>query len=124
MKVITPGHLYELKNVEGAEPQRLQFIHKVPVQPGSTEFKTISDGTTNEEVIGVLINRLQILNQVQPSREVSIAITKFEEGFLWLLKRNLDAVAQSRAKQAAAAQTPIKSQQAAPVKKAARKKKK
>ena len=51
---------------------------------------TINDGTTNEEVLEVLINRLQVLSAKLPSRETSIAITKLEEALMWLNKRTND----------------------------------
>lgn len=94
MRVITEGHLYELENFEeGDIKQALQFIQKVPVFEGSSDLKTISNGTTNEEVLKVLINRLQYLNGKFPCRENSIVITKLEEALMWLEKRTRDRVA-------------------------------
>ena len=63
MKVNVEGHQYELSNFEKKENpgQILQFIHKEPKEEGSTELITISDGTTNEEVLEVLINRMNFL---------------------------------------------------------------
>lgn len=91
MKVLTPGHLYELESFEPAEvAQRLQFIEKVPVAPGSTELKTVNNGTTNEEVLTMLVNRLNYLNAVFPCRENSIAITHIETALLWLNRRTVD----------------------------------
>ena len=53
MKNLVAGHTYELSNFEKKDEkgQVLQFIHKEPIEEGSTELKTISDGTTNEEVL-------------------------------------------------------------------------
>ena len=50
MKNLVAGHTYELSNFENKDEkgQVLQFIHKEPIEEGSTELKTISDGTTNE----------------------------------------------------------------------------
>ncbi len=93
MKVLTEGHTYEVSNFEGTTPgQRIQFIHKAPIEPGSTELETISDGTTNEEIIEVLINRLQFLNTKFPCRENSVALTKLDEALLWLNKRTSDRI--------------------------------
>jgi hypothetical protein len=49
MNVLTEGHTYELSNFENKDAgQILQFIHKEPISEGSTELKTVADGTTNE----------------------------------------------------------------------------
>lgn len=94
MKTIVDGHRYELSNFENkdAEGQFIQFIHKVPVEEGSTELKTIADGTTNEELIEVLLNRLNYLQSKFPCRENAIAITKLDEALLWLNKRTADRI--------------------------------
>lgn len=95
MKTITEGHLYELESFEQSEEktQWLQFIHKVPVSDGSTELKTVADGTTNEDVLRVLINRMQYLQGKFPCRENAIVITKLEESLMWLEKRTADRLA-------------------------------
>lgn len=90
MQVITAGHKYELASFEGGEPQVLQFIEKSPTAPGSTELNTVNDGTTNEEVLAMLIDRLQHLNGKFPCRENSLVITKLEESLMWLNKRTED----------------------------------
>jgi hypothetical protein len=97
MKVKTPGHAYELKNFETNEfgfetTQTLQFIHKEPKFEGSTELQTLNNGTTNEEVLEVLIDRLNFLNKKFPCRENSVAITKLDEALMWLNKRTNDRI--------------------------------
>lgn len=94
MNILTEGHKYELENFENKEAhgQKLQFIQKEPVSEGSTELKTIFDGTTNEEVLEVLINRMQFLQSKFPCRENAIVITKLEESLMWLNKRTADRV--------------------------------
>lgn len=87
MQIITTGHKYELASFEGGHPQTLQFIEKAPTAEGSTELRTVNDGTTNEEVLAVLIDRLQYLNGKFPCRENALAITKLEESLMWLNKR-------------------------------------
>lgn len=84
MVIKEEGHAYELQNFESTGSQELRFIKKEPISEGSTELKTVMDGTTNEEVLLVLINRLQILNKKFPCRENSVVITKLEEAWLWL----------------------------------------
>jgi hypothetical protein len=92
MKIITPGHRYSLKNFEsGEETQTLQFIEKEPTEkPG--ELLTVNDGTTNEEILEMLIDRLQFLYQKFPSRETAISITHLETALLWLEKRTRDRI--------------------------------
>jgi hypothetical protein len=91
MKVVLPGHRYELASVEGRAPQSLVFIEKA-LQSGRG-FETISDGTTTEEVLWVLIDRTRFLNATLSCRENSIAITKLEEALMWLEKRTADRAA-------------------------------
>lgn len=90
--IIRPGHRYALGNFEDARKpgQILQFIEKAPIAQGSPELRTINDGTTNEDVIEVLINRLTFLNARFPCRENAIAITHIETALLWLNKRTAD----------------------------------
>lgn len=92
MKVLTEGHRYEVSNFENKEGQGqiIQFIEKKPIAEGSTELKTVSDGTTNEELIAVLIDRLGFLQSKFPCKENACAITKLEEGLMWLNKRTAD----------------------------------
>ena len=100
MKVITTGHKYELDHFEsyglpGLPVQTLQFIEKIPVAEGAKELRTVNDGTTNEEVLRVLIDRLQYLNGKFPCRENAIVITKLEESLMWLNKRTTDRLARN-----------------------------
>lgn len=99
MKVLTTGHKYELANFENkSKPgQELQFIQKEPasdadVYQGSGEMITISDGTTNEDVLEVLIDRMKYLQAKFPCKENACCITHLEEGLMWLEKRTRDRV--------------------------------
>ena len=95
MKTITAGHKYELENFEAkASPgQVLQFIEKIPVALGSAELQTVNDGTTNEEVLRVLIDRLNCLQGRFPCRENAVVITYLDTALLWLGKRTADRLA-------------------------------
>ena len=74
--------------------QTIQFIEKVPV--GVTgELKTVNNGTTNEEVLRMLIDRLGYLQSKFPCRENAIVITKLEESLMWLEKRTNDRKARN-----------------------------
>ena len=103
MKVLTPGHRYELEHFEPnkcygpanecEQNQTIQFIEKVPAEVGhiaSGVMVTVNNGTTNEEVLRVLIDRLQYLQSKFPCRENSIALTHIETALLWLSKRTED----------------------------------
>ena len=94
MKVIVEGHRYELPNFEGKDKpgQELKFIHKEPKEAGLTELLTVSDGTTNEEVLEVLINRMQFLQSKFPCCENSWAITSLEDALTWLNRRTANRV--------------------------------
>jgi hypothetical protein len=58
--------------MEGTNPQQIQFIKKEPNATG--KFLLTTDGTTNEEVLNVLINRLTVLYGKLPSEETLQAI--------------------------------------------------
>lgn len=92
MKVLTPGHEYELDYFENKDRpgQVIQFIEKVPIMPGSPELMTVNDGTTNEDLLRVLIDRMNSMQAKFPCRENAIATTHFETGLLWLEKRTAD----------------------------------
>lgn len=110
MKIITEAHKYELANFEAKDQpgQTIQFIEKLPVvqmrlkgipMPNNEDYPddldalvTINDGTTNEEVLEVLIDRLTILNSKFPCRENAIAITHMETALLFLEKRTRDRI--------------------------------
>jgi hypothetical protein len=85
MKILTPGHKYGLAHFEtGGDGETIQFIEK------DAAMNTLNDGTTNEEVLSMLIDRLKFLGEKLPCRENSIAVTKCEEALLWLNKRTQD----------------------------------
>lgn len=94
MKVKVLGHTYELSNFENKneEGQTLQFIHKEPKSDGSTELFTVCDGTTNEEVLEVLINRMEFLQSKFPCKENACCITHLQEALMWLEKRTNDRI--------------------------------
>lgn len=87
MKVNVPGHNYSVANFENPDKdQTIQFIHKEPTG-------TICDGTTNEELLKVLIDRTKYLNEKFPCRENSIAITKMQEALMWFNERTIERLA-------------------------------
>lgn len=91
MKILTEGHKYVAANFENKENgQTIQFIEKVPDSTGSTTLITVNDGTTNEELLEILIDRMNYLNSKFPCRENSVAITHLDTALLWLNKRTQD----------------------------------
>lgn len=64
MKILRLGHQYILEGFEGKVEQTLIFIEKEPTASGA--FKTITAGTTNEEVLRVLIDRLEFMEAKLP----------------------------------------------------------
>ncbi len=92
MKILRPGHQYELENFEDKEKhQVIQFIEKQPdLEKGNGVLFTVYDGTTNEEVLRMLIDRMNVMQSKFPCRENAIVITHLETGLLWLEKRTAD----------------------------------
>ena len=73
-------HTHALTDFEG-EHLRLHFQDGPIAEHGE-------NGTTNEEVIELLIERITSLNQPPFNcRENSLALTKLEEALLWLQRR-------------------------------------
>lgn len=81
-RVIDPAHRYRLSGA-----QVLQFMKK---EKRGDEFALVADGTTNEELLAVLLDRLVTLNSVVPSVENTRAIHNLEKGLVWLEARTRD----------------------------------
>ena len=85
------GHQYKLANMDNTNVfQDLIFITKEPTDKATPELVTTVDGTTNEEVLAMLIDRMKYLQNMFPCRENAIVITKLEESLMWLEKRTKD----------------------------------
>lgn len=93
MTILTPGHRYIAHNLDDkANGQTIQFIEKVPFQEDPTKLVTVNDGTTNEELLKILIDRIAFLQAKHACRENAIVLTKLEESLMWLNKRTADRV--------------------------------
>ena len=93
MKCLDDHHKYELDAFEGEGKHHLTFIRKMidltpGVKPGT--LVTIHDGTTNEEVLRMLIHRLTAMGNLFPCRQNSLAVTKLEEALMWLEHRTAE----------------------------------
>jgi len=91
MKVVDPGHRYEVDNLQGHPVQTIGFVKK-QLNEETGVFETVADGTTNEEVLAVLIDRIQTLNKKAPCRENSICLTHLETALLWLNARTQNRI--------------------------------
>jgi hypothetical protein len=78
--------------------QTLQFIEKdtdpsgIGVGDDGVTLYTMINGTTNEEVLEMLIDRMKYLQAKFPCKENACCITHLEEGLMWLEKRTRDRV--------------------------------
>ncbi len=104
MKTLTPGHKYELENFEAKDKpgQIIQFIEKVPAGDGivaagpdaapigSGALLTVNDGTTNEEVMRMLIERCGSLYEKFPSEETASTIGHLKEALYAQQSRTYD----------------------------------
>jgi cell division protein YceG involved in septum cleavage len=86
MKVLGMGHTYELDNVESGI-QTLQFIRK---EEKDGKLETMINGTTNEQVIAVLIDRTKFLDEKNPSDFNKDAIQNLEAALLAFQNRTAD----------------------------------
>lgn len=91
VEVVIPGHKYILDLFEdGAIWKEIQFIQKECVNQETGELKTINDGITDEQLLMILIDRLNYFQTKFPSRENAIALTHIERALLWYEKRTAD----------------------------------
>ena len=88
MVVVTPGHRYVRANFENPnEGQTIQFIEKVQENGVLT---TVNDGTTNEEMLEVLKDRITHLNNILPCSENELVLFHLGEAKRWLESRTYD----------------------------------
>lgn len=76
-----PGHAYTLSN-----GQKIQFIKK--------EGDKVANGVTNEEIIMVLLDRIQTLDERLPCEENMMVEAKLRQALQWLNIRTLVRVNQ------------------------------
>lgn len=87
MRSIVDGHTYELENSDGTV-QPLQFIHKEIKDDGALEV--VAEGTTNEEVLEVMIARLTCLHENLPDLYTKNALGDLQHALEQLQARNSD----------------------------------
>jgi len=87
---IDAGHTYELVNHESEETQTIHFIKKQKTDTESDVLETVQQGTTNEAVISMLIDRMQVLNESFPSKFNDDAIKHLHLAYEALVARTAD----------------------------------
>ena len=93
MKTIVPGYVYELASHKpNGVTQLLEFVHKAPPAAGDDRLEEVDDGTTTEEVIMVLMDRLTFLNAKLPSAHNTRAIFNLRRALDDLHARTADRV--------------------------------
>ena len=97
IKILEPGHVYELKNMEqmyeGIDSyQQLNFIWKEQKTPDSKEMELIKNGTTNEAVLEMLIDRMEWLDGRFPSDYNKKVIDLLKQSVVALEERTADRV--------------------------------
>ena len=84
------NHEYTVSAVDSTNDYAKVSFQKGPIKENGV------NGCHNEDLIAIVIDRLQSLNQGDfACRENSIAITKLEEALLWLNKRTQDRIARN-----------------------------
>lgn len=69
MRVIDPGHLYEVENVDGDGTQRIQFVKRRGPDAELLPEKDRLEGIQSQELLRVLIDRTFYLHREQPWQE-------------------------------------------------------
>ena len=86
-------HVYSVESVPPKADDPIATFASVTFQKGPVKENGVN-GCHNEDLIAIVIHRLQHLNQGYfRCRENSTAITKLEESLMWLRKRTEDRVA-------------------------------
>jgi hypothetical protein len=77
MKVIDPGHVYEVDAVDGGSPQRIVFVKREGANyPGNVGSHP---GTQMQELLRVLLHRARYVNAQIQSDDTDIAIRCMQE---------------------------------------------
>lgn len=83
MKVLDPGHYYELDSLDGCFVNALVFVKRQGAKyPGNIGAHS---GTTSQEVLRALIDRAEYVNAQTPCAETQLACDLMRTA-LWLLE--------------------------------------
>jgi len=92
MKVLTPGYKYVAANFENRfKGQEIQFIEKRAKWADYPEdITTVNDGTTNEELLLILIDRIEFLDKQFASQHNHYALNHLWQALYVLQARTYD----------------------------------
>lgn len=88
MKVLDPGHKYELASFDGGEPVLLTFVKRndpPEMYPGNEDAYP---GTQIQEVLRALIARVRYLQGQTPCAETEVCLGLFRQGLFLLESRH------------------------------------
>lgn len=91
INVVEQGHVYELKNFTSEDYQIIQFVNKT-FHTETGELEGYVDGTTNEAVLEMLIDRMKHLNGIFPSSYNVETIAHLEKALQCLEERTHDRI--------------------------------
>ena len=80
MKVIDPGHIYELRQLGDENTQTIRFIKR---SGGAVQYDQGWAGLQTQEVLRALIDRTKYLNSLLPCQETSEAVRHLEMALYW-----------------------------------------
>jgi|SRR6266850_727029 len=101
MNPIVPGFVYELANHGGTGVQRLSFVQRLPekklilTKDAKNEFRkmeTVNEGTTTEEVLAALLQRIIHLQHLLPCSDNFLVAHHIELALTLLTNRTTDRV--------------------------------
>jgi hypothetical protein len=85
MRIIEPGHIFELDHIDGKHKSKLKFVSRVgDLYPGNT---VSHEGTNMQEVMRALISRARFLNDQIPCAENTSLIHSLRQGIVLLESR-------------------------------------
>jgi hypothetical protein len=81
MRVIVPGHVYTVQNVDGPGEQTIKFVKRLPKNEPNEA------GILMQELLRVLIDRVNFLNEQVPCHENITILENLRESFVLLESR-------------------------------------
>jgi hypothetical protein len=97
--IVENGTRYQVPDYEVIDGQgiqktgAMQTIRFVRGSRLAEEDVVRREGTLPEHLLAVMIHDLKYKNSLVPSNDTHMVITKLEEAFLWLIKRQIDRAA-------------------------------
>lgn len=86
MKIINPGHIYELRQLGDDATQTIKFIKR---SGGAVQYDQEWAGLQTQEVLRVLIDRTKYLDTVLPCKETKESIKHLQMALYWYEVRAL-----------------------------------